>query len=66
MGVHIFFTIMRLIQDLRSMILSVHLLDNLYKNTLFVKDEGLPERAHSRLSIHLLLSPCTECLKDFG
>ena len=65
MGVHIFFTNMRLIQDLRSMILSVQLVDYLDENALFVKDEGLPERAHSRLSIQLLLSPCTECLKNF-
>ena len=48
---------------LLSMILSVHLLDDFREDPVLVEDEGPAEGPHHSLSVHLLLSPCSEGLE---
>ena len=50
-------------ENLLSMILSVHLLDDFRQDSVLVEDEGPSQGAHHGLSIHLLLSPCSEGLE---
>ena len=54
------------VEDLSCMILRIHFLDYPCQDTVFIKDEGPSDRSHHRLSVHLLLSPCSECLKHLG
>ena len=54
------------VENLGSMVLRIHFLYYPCQDAVFIKDEGPSDCAHHRLIVHLLLSPCAECLKHLG
>ena len=58
--------ILQSLQDLIRVILRINLLDNLGKDTVLIKDDGLSDCSHYGLSLHLLFSPCPEGLKKLS
>lgn len=50
-------------ENLLSMILSVHLLDDFREDSVLIEYEGPAEGPHHCLAIHLFLSPCSEGLE---
>lgn len=50
-------------QNLLRMVFCVHLLDDFREDSVLVEDEGPAEGPHHCLSVHLLLSPCSEGLE---
>ena len=52
-----------LFQDLLGMVLCIDLLDDFSEDSVLVEDEGAAKGSHDCLSVHLLLSPCSEGLE---